>query len=65
MLAGGARWELQEPQAEVVALVARLKAEGKPRVHDLGCGLGRHLLLLAAEGFEASGSGLTPAAVHR
>ncbi len=24
----GSRWELQEPEAEVVALVARLKAEG-------------------------------------
>jgi cyclopropane fatty-acyl-phospholipid synthase-like methyltransferase len=61
----GSRWELQEPQAEVVALVARLKAEGKRRVHDLGCGLGRHLLLLAAEGFEASGSDISPEAVAR
>ncbi|MCH7576691.1 MAG: class I SAM-dependent methyltransferase [Chloroflexi bacterium] len=61
----GSRWELQEPQAEVVALVARLKAEGKRRVHDLGCGLGRHLLLLAAEGFQASGSDISPEAVSR
>jgi cyclopropane fatty-acyl-phospholipid synthase-like methyltransferase len=61
--AQGARWELQEPQPEVVALVDRLKAEGKRRVHDLGCGLGRHLLLLAAEGFETSGSDISPQAV--
>lgn len=59
----GPRWELQEPQPEVVALAARLKAEGKHRVHDLGCGLGRHLLLLAAEGFQASGSDVSPQAV--
>jgi tellurite methyltransferase len=59
----GPRWELQQPQPEVVALVARLKTEGKRRVHDLGCGLGRHLLLLAAEGFVASGSDLSPQAV--
>jgi tellurite methyltransferase len=61
--AQGSRWELEEPQPEVVALVDRLKAEGKRRVHDLGCGLGRHLLLLAAEGFKASGSDISPQAV--
>ncbi len=61
--AQGARWELQEPQPEVIALVKRLKAEGKRRVHDVGCGLGRHLLLLAAEGFQASGSDISPQAV--
>ncbi len=59
----GDRWELQPPQEEVVALAERLKAEGKRTVHDLGCGLGRHLLLLAAEGFEASGSDVSPQAV--
>ena len=67
----GARWELQEPQPEVLELVARLKAEGtqtggrpaKRKVHDLGCGLGRHLLLLAAEGFDTSGSDISPQAV--
>ena len=59
----GPRWELQQPQPEVVALAARLKAEGKRRVHDFGCGLGRHLLLLAAEGFQASGSDISPQAV--
>ncbi len=59
----GPRWELEQPQPEVVALVTRLKAKGRRRVHDLGCGLGRHLLLLAAEGFEASGSDISPQAV--
>ncbi len=59
----GSRWELQEPEPEVLDLVARLKVEGKRRVHDLGCGLGRHLLALAAEGFETSGSDISPQAV--
>lgn len=59
----GDRWELQPPQPEVVALAQCLKAEGKRTVHDLGCGLGRHLLLLAAEGFEASGCDISPQAV--
>lgn len=57
-------WEGRAPEPAVVDLAARLKAEGRRRVHDLGCGPGRHLLLLAAEGFEASGSDFSPAAVE-
>lgn len=68
----GARWELQEPHPRVVELVNLLKKEGRGRpdgpasvrVHDLGCGLGRHLLLLAAEGFETYGSDISPTAVE-
>ena len=68
----GARWELQEPHARVVELVKLLKQESRShpegpastRVHDLGCGLGRHLLLLAAEGFETHGSDISPTAVE-
>ena len=68
----GARWELQEPHPRVVELVHLLKKEGRSRpngpasarVHDLGCGLGRHLLLLAAEGFETYGSDISPTAVE-
>ena len=60
----GAQWELLEPEARVVELVERLKASGARRVHDLGCGLGRHLLLLAAEGFEVDGSDVSPTAVE-
>ncbi len=59
----GGRWELQTPEPEVMALAVRLKAEGKRRVHDLGCGLGRHLLFLATEGFDAGGSDISPQAV--
>jgi len=59
----GSVWEGLAPEQAVVDLAARLKAEGRRRVHDLGCGPGRHLLFLAAEGFEASGSDFSPAAV--
>jgi len=59
----GSVWEGRAPEQAVRDLAARLKAEGRRRVHDLGCGPGRHLLFLAAEGFEASGSDFSPAAV--
>ncbi len=64
----GQHLELQDPRPEVVELVHLLRDSAKPRkrrirVHDLGCGLGRHLLLLAAAGFRASGSDISPAAV--
>jgi tellurite methyltransferase len=57
-------WEGRPPEQAVVELAARLKSEGRRRVHDLGCGPGRHLLFLAAEGFDASGSDFSPAAVE-
>ena len=59
----GAQWELQPPEPRVVELVRLLKEEGGRRVLDLGCGLGRHLLLLAAEGFETYGIDVSPTAV--
>jgi tellurite methyltransferase len=60
----GSVWEGLAPEKAVVELAARLKAEGRRRVHDLGCGPGRHMLFLAAEGFEAAGSDFSPAAVE-
>jgi len=59
----GSVWEGRAPEQAVLELATHLKAEGRRRVHDLGCGPGRHLLFLAAEGFEASGSDFSPAAV--
>jgi 2-polyprenyl-3-methyl-5-hydroxy-6-metoxy-1,4-benzoquinol methylase len=41
-----------EAHPEVVAIVPELKARGARTVLDLGCGVGRHSLLLAAAGFE-------------
>lgn len=60
----GAQWELQEPQPQVLKLIDLLREQGGSRVLDLGCGLGRHLLLLAAEGFETYGIDVSPTAVE-
>jgi len=57
-------WEARPPELAVVELAARLKGERRRRVHDLGCGLGRHLLFLAADGLDASGSDISPTAVR-
>jgi ubiquinone/menaquinone biosynthesis C-methylase UbiE len=53
------RWGTEEGRAdwldahpEVAALVPELKARGARRVLDLGCGVGRHAMLLAEAGFE-------------
>jgi tellurite methyltransferase len=52
-----ARWATPEgradwldPDPEVVALLPRLKQRGARRALDLGCGVGRHALLLAVHG---------------
>lgn len=52
-----------EPEADVIAAVERLPNHTRPQVLDLGCGVGRHTLYLAAQGFEvwamdASANGL-------
>jgi 2-polyprenyl-3-methyl-5-hydroxy-6-metoxy-1,4-benzoquinol methylase len=64
------RWQDQEqralwsePQPEVTRLVPELKRRGARHVLDMGCGIGRHAVALAAEGFrvaamDASESGL-------
>jgi len=48
--AGRADWIDAHPA--VLALIPELKARGARRVLDLGCGVGRHALLLAEAGFE-------------
>ena len=58
---GRAAW--LEPSPAVTAAVQTLKKQGVKKALDLGCGVGRHALLLAKEGFEVwaadmSGSGL-------
>ena len=42
-----------DPAPDVVELVPALRERGARDVLDLGCGVGRHALLLAAEGFTA------------
>jgi len=53
-----ARWATEEgraawldPHPAVASLLPQLKARGVLRVLDLGCGVGRHALLLAEHGF--------------
>ena len=46
-------WELWiKPEKGLLALMPTLKGERVRRALDLGCGLGRHVIVLAAEGFE-------------
>jgi tellurite methyltransferase len=48
---GEGRADWLEPHPAVVALLPELHARGIRRVLDLGCGVGRHALLLAEQGF--------------
>jgi len=45
---GRADW--LEPELDVIALLPELKARGARTALDLGCGVGRHALLLAEPG---------------
>lgn len=59
--AHGQRW--LHPYEELPPFVRLLEARGARRVHDLGCGAGRHLVFLARAGFDASGSDASPSAL--
>lgn len=48
-----------EPLEEVVPFVERLRADGARRIYDLGCGRGRHTLMLARQGFEVCATDLS------
>jgi tellurite methyltransferase len=56
---GRADW--LDPHPAVVALIPELKARGTRRALDLGCGVGRHALLLAEEGFQVEAIDGSPA----
>ena len=61
----GARRLWTVPDRDVVNMVARWKADATMRrVLDLGCGPGRHVHLLASEGFETYGLDHSPAALE-
>jgi tellurite methyltransferase len=49
-----AHWEAPEPL--VRQIVPELVRRGVRRTLDLGCGVGRHALFLAGEGFDAVGT---------
>ena len=46
----------QDPSGDIVSFASRLKLEGKSRVYDLGCGIGRHTVYLARQGFVVDAS---------
>jgi ubiquinone/menaquinone biosynthesis C-methylase UbiE len=49
------RWEEKSPPlAEVVEFVSELKHANAKTILDLGCGAGRHSILLAKEGFQVA-----------
>jgi SAM-dependent methyltransferase len=56
-------WEAMPPLPEVVGMADRLEAESRRRVLDIGCGLGRHTVYLAARGFEVTATDNAPAAL--
>ena len=43
---------LSKPAEDVVSLIPKLKREKVYQVLDLGCGIGRHVVLMAKQGFE-------------
>jgi ubiquinone/menaquinone biosynthesis C-methylase UbiE len=51
-VANAAWWE--EPAGDVYPLINRWKKQGFKKILDLGCGVGRHSILFAKEGFEVS-----------
>jgi len=58
-----ARWTDAQPLPEVVEMADRLIAGGGGRVLDIGCGLGRHTVYLAARGLEVVATDSAPAAI--
>ena len=55
---GRADW--LEPEPDVIALLPELKARGTRTALDLGCGVGRHALLLAEHGLVSKRSTAAP-----
>ena len=53
-----------KPDEMVIQLARSLKAQGSKRAFDLGCGAGRHVILLAREGYEVYASDFSEPAVR-
>jgi SAM-dependent methyltransferase len=53
-----------KPDEMVVQLAHTLKTQGFKRAFDLGCGVGRHVIFLAREGFEVYASDFSEPAVQ-
>ena len=59
------RWESMPPLPEVVDMADRLVAEDRRRVLDIGCGLGRHTVYLAAKGFDVTATDIASSAIEK
>lgn len=53
----------QRPAQSVIDFTASLSPQTHPRVLDLGCGLGRHAVLFAAEGFQVTATDASSQAI--
>jgi len=56
------KWLSPDPGVE--ALAREMRTDRPQRALDLGCGVGRHVILLARLGYETYGSDFSPAAVE-
>lgn len=56
-------WKDFPPDTEVVEMVDLLESQGRRRVLDIGCGVGRHTVYLAARGFDVTATDNAPAAI--
>jgi tellurite methyltransferase len=59
------RWKGFSPLPEVIEMADRLETKGRRRVLDIGCGLGRHTVYLAARGFEVTATDNSPTALRK
>lgn len=58
-------WPVEGPTPYVKTLVRRLGSGRGRRALDLGCGEGRHTLLLANQGYDVTGLDLEPLAIRK
>ena len=65
MVNGNNEEKWKSPSQEIYYLINRWKKQDIENVLDLGCGIGRHSILLAQEGFTTYGLDLSENAINR
>lgn len=55
-------WE--DPLEDLIPFISRLHEQKVCKVHDFGCGAGRHVVYLAQQGFEVTASDMSPNGVE-
>ncbi len=56
-------WAQRPPLGATLEWIRRLRLSGATRVYDMGCGLGRHSVCMAEEGFSVVATDISPRAV--